>query len=54
MNYLEKISLENTIDLRSIVDNYKQPAIICRSNDKMPNLLSIVSANQKLEQKNTK
>ena len=47
MNYLEKISLENTIDLRSIVDNYKQPAIICRSNDKMPNLLSIVSANQK-------
>ncbi len=47
MNYLEKISLENSIDLRSIIDNYKQPAIICRSNDKMPNLLSIVSANQK-------
>ena len=47
MNYLEKLSLENNIDFKSIVDNYKQPAIICRSNDKMPNLLSIISANQK-------
>ena len=47
MNYLEKLSLENNIDFKSIVDHYKQPAIICRSNDKMPNLLAIISANQK-------
>jgi signal transduction histidine kinase len=47
MNYLEKISLENSIDFKNIVDSYKQPAIICRSSDKIPSLLYIIVANQK-------